>query len=62
VFELVDQGDEIIVGLRISQPDWSGSVEVFKRFTFQHGTDKVIGMQDCHDRDDALLATGPIEG
>jgi hypothetical protein len=55
-FEFVDQGDAVIVGLRVSQPDWSGSVEVFKRFTFRRDGDVVIGMQDCTDRDDALSA------
>jgi hypothetical protein len=54
VFETVDQGDTVIVGLRVTQPDWSGSVDVFKRFTFRHDGDLVIGMQDCADRDDAL--------
>ena len=58
MFECIDQGDTVVVGLRVSQPDWSGSVEVFKRFTFRHGADVVIGMQDCTDRDDALSATG----
>ena len=58
MFELVDRGDAVVVGLRISQPDWSGTVEVFKVFTFRHGADVVIGMQDCTDRDDALSATG----
>ena len=62
MFELVDQGDEIAIGLRLSQPDWSGSVDVFKRFTFRHGADAVIGMQDCTDRDSALSATGRVDG
>ena len=56
MFETVDQGDVVIVGLRVSQPDWSGSVDVFKRFTFRHDDDVVIGMQDCADRDHALSA------
>ena len=54
MFETVDQGDAGVVGLRVSQPDWSGSADVFKRFTFRHDADVVIGMQDCADRDDAL--------
>jgi hypothetical protein len=61
VFEFVDQGDDTVVGLRVSQPDWSGSIEVFKRFSFRPGTDAVIGMQDCTDRDGALSATGRVE-
>ena len=45
-----------MVGLRISQPDWSGTVDVFKVFTFRPGADVVIGMQDCADRDEAVAA------
>jgi hypothetical protein len=56
VIETVDQGDAVVVGLRVSQPDWSGRVEVFKRFTLRHDADVVIGIQDCADRDDALSA------
>jgi len=37
-------------------------VEVFKRFTFRHGADAVIGRQDCADHDAALSATGRDEG
>jgi len=29
-FEFVDLSDAVVVGLRISQPDWSGTVEVFQ--------------------------------
>jgi hypothetical protein len=60
VFEFVDQDDAVVVGLRVSQPDWSGSVEVFKRFTFRPGADIVTQVQDCTDRDDALSATGTV--
>ena len=60
MFEFVDQDDAVVVGLRVSQPDWSGSVEVFKRFTFRPGADVVIQMQDCTDRDDALSATDTV--
>ena len=56
MFETVDDGETVVVGLRVSQPDWSGTVEVFKRFTFRPDADVVIGMQDCADRDDALSA------
>ncbi len=56
MIETVDQGDAVVVGLRVSQPDWSGTFEVFKRFTFRHDADVVIRMQDCTDRDDALSA------
>ena len=54
MFEVIEQGDVVVVGLRVSQPDWSGSVEVFKRFTFRPDADVVIRMQDCTDRVDAL--------
>ena len=57
MFECVDQGDAVAVGLRVSQPDWSESIAVFKRFTFRPDADVVIGMQDCTDRDDALSAS-----
>jgi len=60
VFECIDQGDDVVVGLRIAQPDWPGNVEVFKRFTFRPGSEVVIRMQDCIDRDDALSATGGV--
>ena len=60
MFECVDHGDDVVVGLRISQPDWSGSVEVFKRFTFRPGSDVVIRMQDRTDRDDSLSAGGGV--
>jgi hypothetical protein len=40
--------------MTISQPDWSGPVEVFKVFTFAAPGDKVVGMQDCDSREAAL--------
>ena len=55
-FEFVDDGDTVVVGLRVSQPDWLGSADIYKRFTFSPGTDMVIRMQDCTDRDDGLSA------
>jgi len=58
VFEVVDGGDAVVVGLRISQPEWSGSVEAHKVFTFRPGADVVVGMQDCIDREDALSRMG----
>ena len=54
MFEFLDQGDAVVAGLRVSQPDWPASVEAFKRFTFRAGSDVVVRMQDCTDRDDAL--------
>jgi hypothetical protein len=42
------------LGLTISQPDWSGTVTVFKVFTFGAAGDKVVRMQDCDSREAAL--------
>jgi hypothetical protein len=60
VNEAVERGAAVALGLAISQPDWSGTVEVFKVFTFGATGDKVVGMQDCESRESALamLATG----
>jgi hypothetical protein len=59
VSEAVERGAAVALGLTISQPDWSGSVEVFKVFTFGVN-DKVVRMQDCDSREAALemLAAG----
>jgi hypothetical protein len=62
VFDFIDHGDAVVVGLRISEPDWSGSVDVFKLFTFRPGADVVIAMLDCVDREDALSAAGTVGG
>ena len=49
----------MVVGLRISEPDWSGAVEAFKRFTFRPDADVVVHIQDCAGRDAALsLSSG----
>ncbi len=56
--EVVDGGDAVVVGLQISQPEWSASVEAYKVFTFRPGADVVVGMQDCIDREDALSRMG----
>jgi len=61
-FDFIDNGDAVVVGLRISEPDWSGSIEAFKLFTFRQGADVVIGMLDCTDRDDALSASRSVGG
>jgi hypothetical protein len=60
VGEAVERGASVALGLTISQPDWSGTVEVFKVFTFGAGADRVVHMQDCDSRDAALatLAEG----
>ena len=59
-FEFVDDGDTVVVGLRVSQPDWLGSADIYKRFTFSPGADIVIRMQDCTDRDAAVSMTHRI--
>jgi hypothetical protein len=60
VTEAVERGGAVALGLTISQPDWSGTVEVFKVFTFEAAGDKVVRMQDCDSREAALalLAAG----
>ena len=62
VSEAVEGGPAVAVGLTISQPDWSGTVEVFKVFTFGAAGEKVVHMQDCDSPDAALalLAAGPF--
>jgi hypothetical protein len=60
VSEAVEQGTAVALGLMISQPEWSGTVEVFKVFMFGPAGDKVVRMQDCDSRESALamLADG----
>jgi hypothetical protein len=60
VSEAVERGAAVALGLVISQPDWSGTVEVFKVFTFGTAGDRVVGMQDRDSRQSALamLAAG----
>lgn len=59
----VERGANVALGMTISQPDWSGTAEVFKVFTFGITGDKVVRMQDCDSREAALavLATAPGE-
>jgi hypothetical protein len=52
--EAVEHGEAVALGLTISQPDWSGTVEVFKVFTFAPSGNTVVRMQDCDSRDAAL--------
>ncbi len=60
VSEEVERGADVVLGLMISQPDWSGTAEVFKVFTCGAAGDKVVRMQDCDSREAALaiLAAG----
>ncbi len=60
VSEAVERGAAVALGLTISEPDWSGTVTVFKVFTFGVVGDKVVHMQDCDSREAALamLAAG----
>jgi hypothetical protein len=54
VSEAVEGGAAVALGLTISQAEWSGTVEVFKVFTFDAAGDKVVLMQDCDSREAAL--------
>jgi hypothetical protein len=60
VSEATERDAAVALGLTISQPDWSETVEVFKVFTFGASGDKVVRMQDCSSRESALemLAAG----
>jgi len=50
--ELIDERDRIAVRLGVTDPEWSGRGETYKVFTF--AGDKVVLLEDCVDRDDAL--------
>jgi hypothetical protein len=52
--ELIEQGNRVAVRLGVTDPAWSGPVEVFKVFTFRDEDDRVVLMQDCIDRESAL--------
>ena len=54
VSEAIERGPAVALGLTVSQPDWSETVEVFKVFTFGATGDKVVRMQDCESRQSAL--------
>ena len=54
VSETIERGAAVALGLTISQPQWSGTVTVFKVFTFGAAGDKVVHMQDCDSREAAL--------
>jgi hypothetical protein len=58
VSEAVERGAAVALGLTILQPDWSGTVNVFKVFTFGAASDKVLQMQDCESRE-ATMAVLP---
>jgi hypothetical protein len=60
VNEAIERGAAVALGLAISEPEWSETVEVFKVFTFGATGDKVVGMRDCDSRRAALamLAAG----
>ncbi|MCU4182736.1 hypothetical protein K6U06_00045 [Acidiferrimicrobium sp. IK] len=54
VIEAVERGSAVALGLRVSEPGWSGTAEVFKVFTFDVAGASVVGMQDCDSRRSAL--------
>jgi hypothetical protein len=60
VSDVVERGTAVSLGLTILQPEWSGTVEVFKVFNFGTAGDRVVSMQDCDSRESALaiLAAG----
>jgi hypothetical protein len=62
VSEAVERGAAVALGLRISDPEWSGTVEVFKVFTFEAAGDKVVHMQDCDSRQSALATLAAASG
>lgn len=54
VIEAVERGSAVGLGLRVSEPGWSGTADVFKVFTFDVTGGRVVGMQDCDSRRSAL--------
>jgi hypothetical protein len=56
VSEAIERDSIVALGLTITDPGWSGTVEVFKIFTFATTAtgDKVVLMQDCDSRESAL--------
>jgi hypothetical protein len=60
VHDSVERGSAVALGLMISDPGWSGTVEVYKVFEFGATGDRVVHMQDCDSRQSALamLAAG----
>jgi hypothetical protein len=56
VGEMIERGQAVAVGLRIADPEWADAVDVFKVFTFRGDDLRVVHMQDCLGRADALAA------
>jgi hypothetical protein len=54
VSEAIERGAAVALGLTVSQPEWSETVEVFKVFTFEASSQRVVRMQDCDSRESAL--------
>ncbi len=58
VGEVVERGDALAVGLRITEPGWSGPVDVFKVFRFDRPSGRIVEMEDCAGRAEALASIG----
>lgn len=54
--EFIEEGPRIAVGMRVTDVRWEGeSAEVFKVFTFREPGGGAVLLQDCIDREDALV-------
>jgi ketosteroid isomerase-like protein len=54
VGKLIEAGDRIAVEVTLLAPEWSGPVTLFRVFTFGHGRDAVVRLNDCIDESYAL--------
>lgn len=52
--ELIEDGPRVAARLGVTDPRWSGAVEVYKVFTFRERESDVVLVQDCADRESAL--------
>lgn len=53
--EFIEEGARVAVRMTVTDARWGGeSAEVFKVFTFVESDDRVVLLQDCTGRDDAL--------
>ncbi len=61
VIEAIERGSMVLLRLAVSEPGWSEPAEVCKVCTFNETGDRVVGMQDCDSRRDALAMLGKGE-
>ena len=52
--DLVEEGLRVAVELAVTDPNWDGTAQVYKVFTFREPDDRAVLLEDCRDRDDAL--------